>query len=431
MAADFIFPKPRDWATFEDIVCDVFSRKYNNYNFQRFGRSGQSQSGIDIAGPTEGKILGIQCKHHPDGNIETSEIDDEITKSESFSPPLSEYIIATSADRDTKAHKHVLEVSSKREQEGKYPITIKFWDDIYSWLTDYPDLLYKHFTKHIPVRALENLEIPGLEINTRETSGWPTPPVEVKSRIIRTIGGVKKVDPYKVNLGITTFPETTFQGKVDVEANFANLFSGDGVPEENYARANQVLRDIKVLLSDAFFSKELTVFLQARLSLALLVGWNFRKVTGYELVVKSGDQIWATDGLPLLPTGLFDRPPILANRENQEIVLILNIFRDITKSVYEFVNTWETQPRWIVTTDLPGPITNAAHALSLSLELSRKIKTLQDVWEAKKIHLFTVMPASLATLVGYRLNAICPIHLYFMDHTENTYKLAGVLTNNM
>ena len=95
------------------------------------------------------------------------------------------------------------------------------------------------------------------------------------------------------------------------------------------------------------------------------------------------------------------------------------------------MSTWETQPQWIVTTDLPGPITNADHALSLSLEVARKIKTLKDVWDAEKIHLFTVMPAPLATLVGYHLNAICPIHLYFMDHIENTYKSAGVLTNNM
>ena len=103
MAVDFVFPKPRDWATFEDIVCDVFTRKFCNYNFQRYGRSGQAQSGIDIAGPTENGLLGIQCKHHPAGIIEIAEIDDEIAKAESFTPVLNEFIIVTSADRDVKA----------------------------------------------------------------------------------------------------------------------------------------------------------------------------------------------------------------------------------------------------------------------------------------------------------------------------------------
>ena len=431
MAADFIFPKPRDWALFEDIVCDVFSRKYNNYNFQRYGRSGQVQTGVDIAGPAEGRMLGIQCKHHPAGNIETSEIDDEITKSESFSPPLNEYVIATSADRDTKAHKHVLEISAQREREGKYPVVIKFWEDIYGWLSDYPDLLYKHFTKHFPVREMESLEIPGLEATTRVTSVWPTTTEEVKSNILCTVGGVKKVDRYNARLGITAFAETTFQGKVDLEVNLANIFSGNDSPDEIFAQANATIREVKSFFSDNFFSKELTVYLQARLSLAMLVGWNFRKVTGYELVVKSGEQVYATSGLPFVPTGLFDRPPILINPNSREIVLIINIFRDITKSAQRFVHDWEAQPQWIITTDLQGPVTNAAHALSISLDLSRKIKTLKDVWGAKKIHLFTVMPASLATLTIYQLNAICPIHMYFMDHTENTYKLAGVLSNNM
>ena len=43
----FIFPKPRDWNAFEDIVCDVLARKYQNLNLQRYGRSGQRQHGVD------------------------------------------------------------------------------------------------------------------------------------------------------------------------------------------------------------------------------------------------------------------------------------------------------------------------------------------------------------------------------------------------
>jgi len=53
MASQLIFPKPKSWDTFEDIVCDVFSRKLNNRNFQRYGRSGQEQFGVDIAGVVE------------------------------------------------------------------------------------------------------------------------------------------------------------------------------------------------------------------------------------------------------------------------------------------------------------------------------------------------------------------------------------------
>jgi len=157
MSTHFIFPKPKDWNTLEDIVCDVFARKFNNYNLQRYGRNGQRQSGIDIAGYTHEGLLGIQCKHHPRGNIPVSEIDDEIDESQSFKPKLDSFFIATSADRDTTAHAHVLQATENRNLVGKYPVIIKFWDDIYNWLTEFPDLIYKHFTKYFPIQELEDI----------------------------------------------------------------------------------------------------------------------------------------------------------------------------------------------------------------------------------------------------------------------------------
>src|SRR5688500_4670396 len=100
MSTHFIFPKPSDWNTLEDIVSDVFSRKYRNYNFQRYGRLGRNRSGVDVAGPAQEGLIGIQCKHHPKGNISIDEINHELELSEGFSPPLTEFVIATSADRD-------------------------------------------------------------------------------------------------------------------------------------------------------------------------------------------------------------------------------------------------------------------------------------------------------------------------------------------
>ncbi|HUS69665.1 MAG TPA: hypothetical protein VM075_02670 [Anaerolineae bacterium] len=80
MSIDSIFPKPKDWSTFEDIVCDVFARRLNNPNLQRYSVSGQKQSEVDIAGLTQDGVLGIQCKHHPAGKIAASEIDNEVAK---------------------------------------------------------------------------------------------------------------------------------------------------------------------------------------------------------------------------------------------------------------------------------------------------------------------------------------------------------------
>ncbi len=431
MAPEFIFPKPRNWETFEDIVCDIFSRKFGNINFQRYGRSGQRQDGVDIVGPTKDGLLGIQCKHHLGGDIDINEIDDEITKAEKFSPCLGAFYFATSASRDTKVQSHVLERNELRKREGKFLVSIFFWEDIYNWLNEHPDLMYKHFTKDFPLRELENVVVPGLEENNRSTSRWPIQSEILQENLLGAIDGVKKIDPYNLFLGITTFADNSFHGKVDLEVDLSALMSNPEGATENFIGANQILRDVRNLLNNSFFSKKLFIFLQARLPIALLIGWNFRKVSSYELVLVSGSQVCATNHLPQIPTGLFDRPPAMGDPESQEIVLVVNISRDISAQVQKFLQTWEHQPRWIVTSGLEGSVASAAHALSISLELSRKIKTLRDEWGASKIHLFIAMPALLATLVGYHLNAICPIHLYFMDHTENNYELAGVLTNTM
>src|SRR5512132_2628111 len=110
----FVFLKPVDEDIFEDLVRDLYARVYSNRNFQRYGRKGQKQFGVDSAGFSAEKLIGLQCKNHPETDISTTEIDDEVKKSEDFTPTLDEYLIVTSADRDAKAIKHVLEISKTR-----------------------------------------------------------------------------------------------------------------------------------------------------------------------------------------------------------------------------------------------------------------------------------------------------------------------------
>lgn len=432
MSTHFIFPKPRDWNGLEDIVADVFSRKYRNYNFQRYGRNGQRQSGVDIAGPTEKRLIGVQCKHHPNGNIPTSEIDNEVILSEGFSPTLDEFVIATSADRDTTAHNHVLKLSGEREKQGKYPVAIKFWSDIYNWLVEYPDLVYKHFTKYFPTSDLENISMPGIFDKNRSTKLWPVTLAELESNTSKTIGKIDRIGSYKLALGLTSFPDMSFDGLVDLEIQLANLFSDIGDPEDNFIKASEILKGTKALITKGGYSKELIVHLQARLPLSFLLGWTFRKVSHYELTLVYANNVWATIGLPHIPSRLIDGLPDMRDPKSRDVALILNISRDITPSVLEFVAIWENQPLSILSISVEGhAITSAAHALAVALELSRKIKNLTDAWGARKIHLFGALPSALATLIGYNLNAICPVCLYFLDDTRTTYKLGGVLHNSL
>jgi hypothetical protein len=274
--------------------------------------------------------------------------------------------------------------------------------------------------------------LPVINKLNKTTVSWPTT-AEAFKRVTRdNNGGIESVDPYNVTLGLTNFPTVSFNKLVDLEVPMIDLFSSVNDPASSFQQASQALNQIKQVLSDPYFSKHLLVHLQTRLTLAFLFGWVFRKVTGYELKVVHRGQVWATSGLPYVRTELYDTPPIIMNPDSQDIVLVLNIRRQLTTSVDKFVRTWQPPPRVIISYTLEGhQIKSAAHALSLAQEISSKIKNLLDLemWAADRIHLFTAMPAALATLIGYHLNAIRPIKIYFLDESRSRFQIGGTITN--
>jgi len=153
-------PKPKSWGEFEDITWEIYKRKWHDNHAQRYGRSGQKQNGIDIYGRqnSSGKYIGVQCKRYKDKKLNQQIIKEEIVKAECFSPPLSEYIIATTASRDTKLQDLVRSLNEERESENKFPVYIVFWEDICNDLADpnNSDLFNKHY--------------PGKETLTKEKS---------------------------------------------------------------------------------------------------------------------------------------------------------------------------------------------------------------------------------------------------------------------
>ena len=430
MSNQFIFPKPKNWDTFEDIICDVFSRKLNNRNFQRFGRSGQNQFGVDIVGVSEGLVVGVQCKHFPNGKITKTNITDEVKKADSFRPKLDEFYFVTSAERDTEITSYVYELSQKRKTRGKFPIVIKFWDDIYDWLVDYPDILYKYFTKYFPLSELEVVEGRFLEKN-KSTVVWPTKKEILDTQINKTMKGIATVDPYSITLGVTTFDDLSFDGFVDLSVPLKKFLDNKNY-EVGFDQASKTLSEVKNIIYSSQYSKDLFVHLQSRLPYAVLLGWKFRKVTGYSLKIFSSEQLWVTDGLPLVFTHLEDIPPKILNLNSDELVFVLNISRNIEQQVEKYVAGWDAIPRAIISKRyLTSTYISPALAMSMAIEISQKIKSFKDNWGVKRIHLFMAVPVGLAALIGYNLNSICPISIYFMDHSSLEFQIGGTLTNNM
>jgi hypothetical protein len=165
----------KDDEKFENLCLDLWKRKKPNGNFQRNGRRGQRQNGVDIFGNEEQpngnlKWIGIQCKVKSMGdNLTKAEIEEEIAKAKTFVPPLSEYIIFTTAPRDATIQQFARQKSDEHRKMGLFPVTIHFWDDIELDLADEEnlDICHKYYrdffidvqNMQIAISKLVNIEI--------------------------------------------------------------------------------------------------------------------------------------------------------------------------------------------------------------------------------------------------------------------------------
>lgn len=141
---------PNGWDEFEDIVCSIAKVHWKTPSFQRHGRQGQAQNGVDVYGyDAEDKIIGLQCKNTIEG-ISANIIADEIQNAESFQPPLSKLIIATTARNDKELQKYVRMISEQRKMADKFSVEIYFWSGTWQILTTDDNILFQHYPQLKP-----------------------------------------------------------------------------------------------------------------------------------------------------------------------------------------------------------------------------------------------------------------------------------------
>jgi hypothetical protein len=160
------FLKPKDALEFENLVRDVLARRWRA-ELHLNGRSGQKQYGVDIFGERNGGIhTGVQCKNVD--ALSMAAIQAEVSQAESFTPYLVEYWIVTSVERDAVLQGEVRELSAKRVAQGKFRVSILFWQDIECELAGHPDLVEKYYgslktddsrARQVKQRALELVRV--------------------------------------------------------------------------------------------------------------------------------------------------------------------------------------------------------------------------------------------------------------------------------
>jgi hypothetical protein len=159
------FQPPLYWQQFEDLTAGVIEAVYKDPRPTKFGRPGQSQSGVDVYGREsgDGQLVGIQCKrmdeldenNHPapGGAITKKLLDAAIKEARGFSPMLDTWILATTAKRDAAIQRYALNLDKRSRESNSFGIQIWFWDDFITDLNRHYDLQQWYYDKVIQVRS--------------------------------------------------------------------------------------------------------------------------------------------------------------------------------------------------------------------------------------------------------------------------------------
>jgi hypothetical protein len=118
---------PKDWQDFERSTRTLMSCVLDDPQTRMHGRQGQAQSGVDVWGrrKSDGALVGVQCKLSMD-EITEKELRIEVGKARAFTPPLAEFILATTALRDAKIQKVARAITIELRKAGA-PLEVYVW----------------------------------------------------------------------------------------------------------------------------------------------------------------------------------------------------------------------------------------------------------------------------------------------------------------
>ncbi len=202
-------PPPTNWQDFETIVRDAQAQRWGSTTLQKNGRPGQAQNGVDIYGPDDiGRPVGLQCKCYKE-QLQLQDIAAEVKNAEAFGGQLTALFIATTTDHDAKLQQQVRMLSDCRVAQGKFAVSLLYWDDIIGGLLLNPEVFQAHYPQiHLQRPAASNADrmIAALEVGYRGSDLW-----ESVMLIHGEFGWMANQDPDELTTIIRTLERRTQQ----------------------------------------------------------------------------------------------------------------------------------------------------------------------------------------------------------------------------
>lgn len=150
MVANNELSKPETDDEFEAMCHQLYRKLWNDTSCTRVGGPGQIQFGIDIIGHDGKKTVGIQCKHYNSKSFSLSIIKHDIALADDANElEIDHMLFVTTAANKTKLVLDVRKLSEQRLSEGKFTVSIDFWDEISGHLRIHPEIA-RAFIKNFP-----------------------------------------------------------------------------------------------------------------------------------------------------------------------------------------------------------------------------------------------------------------------------------------
>jgi len=173
--SDFQYPPPKHWQDFESLCRDLCEKVWKDPQTQKNGRPGQAQHGVDIYGRPNQKDswAGLQCKGKDNflgKGLTVEELRAEVENAKAFQPALSEWILATTAPRDSKVQEEARKITTRHVAEGLFSVTVWGWEEIIEQLLNFPALITKHLPQIGDFDPATTQRIEDLDTRTRTLS---------------------------------------------------------------------------------------------------------------------------------------------------------------------------------------------------------------------------------------------------------------------
>ncbi|HEY8035933.1 MAG TPA: hypothetical protein VIF37_10130 [Methylobacter sp.] len=157
MAVSNELTKPDSEDDFEAMCHAIYRRMWNDSSCSRVGGPGQNQFGIDIIG-YDGKItVGVQCKHYNKKSFTLSTVTDDVALADAANLAIGHMLFATTAGNKTKLVLDVRKLSEQRRSEGKFTVSIDFWEEISGHLRIHPEV-GKAYIRNFPGTQITEIQ---------------------------------------------------------------------------------------------------------------------------------------------------------------------------------------------------------------------------------------------------------------------------------